>query len=74
MYSKVKTKDGYKKHFCMSCLQNFTTNEILNNHNKQYLLINKTQAVKYETGIIKFTNHKKKYLYQLKLMLIQNAC
>ena len=43
----------------MSCLQNFTTNEILNNYRKQYLLINETQAVKYETGTIKFRNFNK---------------
>ena len=43
----------------MSCLQNFTTKEILNNHRKRCLLINDTQAVKYETGIIKFKNYRK---------------
>ena len=50
MYSEVKTKNQHKKHFCMSCLQNFTTKEILNNHRERCLLINETQAVKYETG------------------------
>ena len=25
MHSEVKTKNQHKKHFCMSCLQNFTT-------------------------------------------------
>ena len=59
MYSEVKTKNQHKKHFCMSCLQNFTTKEILNNYRKQYLLINETQAVKYETGTIKFKNFNK---------------
>ena len=43
----------------MSCLQNFTTKEILNNHRERCLLINDTQAVKYETGIIKFKNYEK---------------
>ena len=38
---------------------NSTTKEILNNHRERCLLINKTQAVKYETGIIKFENHNK---------------
>ena len=28
MYSEVKTKNAHKKHFCLSCLQNFTTKEI----------------------------------------------
>ena len=50
MYSKTKHK--YRKHFCMACLQNFTTKEILNKHREQCLLINNTQAAKYETGII----------------------
>ena len=57
MFSRTKHKD--KKHYCMSCLQNFTTEEILSNHKKQCLLINGCQAVKYESGIIKFTNHNK---------------
>ena len=36
----------------MSCLQNFTTKEILNKHKEYCLSINGTQAVKYGTGII----------------------
>ena len=59
MYSEVKTKNAHKKHFCMSCLQNHTTIEILNNHRERCLLINESQAIKYETGIIKFKNHGK---------------
>ena len=43
----------------MSFLQNFSTEEILNNHRKQCLLINGCQAVNYESGIIKFTNYNK---------------
>ena len=57
MYSKTKHKD--RKHFCMSCLQNFTTKEILNNHKEGCSLINETEAVKYETGISKFKNFDK---------------
>ena len=57
MFSRTKHKD--KKHYCMSCLQNFTTEEILSNHKKQCLLINGCQAVNYESGIIKFTNYNK---------------
>ena len=33
MYSKTKHKD--RKHFCMSCLQKFTSKEVLNNHGKK---------------------------------------
>ena len=59
MYSEAKTKNQHKKHSCMSCLQNFTTKEILNNHRERCLSINYTQAVKYEMGIIKFRNYWK---------------
>ena len=37
MYSEVKTKNVHKKHFCMLCLQNFTTKEILNSHRKMFI-------------------------------------
>ena len=43
----------------MSCLQSFAKEEILNQHKKQYLLINGCQAVNYESGTIKFTNYNK---------------
>ena len=57
MFSKTKHID--KKHFCLSCLQNFSTKEILNNHRKRSLLIIGCQAVIYESRIIKFKNcHK----------------
>ena len=46
----------------MSCLQSFTTKEILINHRERCLLINETQADKYETGIIKFKNYEKQIL------------
>ena len=54
MHSKTKHKG--KKHFCMACLQNFTTKEILNSYRERCLLVNDAQAVKYETGTIKFKN------------------
>ena len=57
MFSRTKHKG--KKHYCMSCLQNFTTEEILSNRKKQRLLINGCQAVNYELGIIKVTNCNK---------------
>ena len=57
MFSRTNHKD--KKRYCMSCLQNFTTEEILSNHKKQCSLINGCQAVKYESGLIKFTNYDK---------------
>ena len=57
MYLKTKHKD--KKHFCMACLQNFTTKEILNNHRERCLSINGAQATIYEKGTIKFKNFDK---------------
>ena len=51
----------------MSCLQNFTTKEILNSHRQWCLLINETQAVKFETGIIKFKNYHKQIPIALKI-------
>ena len=58
MFQRTKHKD--KKHHCMSCLQSFTTEEILANHKTQCLLINGCQAVNYESGIIKVKNYEKK--------------
>ena len=66
-----RTKHKGKKHHCMSCLQRFTTKEILSNHKKQCLLINGCQAANYESGIITFTNYNKQIL--LKYMLTQSA-
>ena len=57
MFSRTKHKD--KKHHCMSCLQSFTTEEILSNHKKQCLLINGCQEVQYESETTKFTNYNK---------------
>ena len=45
----------------------FTTKEILNNHRERCLLINETQAVKYETGIIKFKNYDKQIPISFKI-------
>ena len=57
MFSRTKHKD--KKHHCMSCLQSFTTEEILSKQKKQFLLINGCQKVNYESQTIKLTNHNK---------------
>ena len=43
----------------MSCLQNFSTEEILNNHKERCLLINGVQVAIYEKGVIKFKNYEK---------------
>ena len=56
MYSSTKHKD--RKHYCMYYLQNFTRDEIFDSHKKQCLFINGTQAVSYESAIIKFKNYE----------------
>ena len=43
MYNK--TKHNCKKHFCIHCLQCFNTEEILNNHLENCLIINKKQNI-----------------------------
>ena len=51
----------------MSCLQNFTKEEILNQHKKQCLLINGCQTVNCESGTIKFENYNKQILILFKI-------
>ena len=60
MFSRTKHED--KKHYCMSCLQNFTTEEILSNHKKQCLLINGCQTIKCESRTTKITNYNKQII------------
>ena len=43
MYNQTKHKD--KKHFCMYCLQNFTTEKILKNHSEICMVFNGKQAI-----------------------------
>ena len=69
IFSKTKYKD--KKHFCMSCLQNFSTKEILNNHRKHCLLIKGCQAVNYESVITNLQIIINKYSFFLKHMLTE---
>ena len=60
MYNKTKHKQ--KKHFCMHCLQCFSSERVLTEHKDNCLVINGTQAVKMpEKGknILKFENYHK---------------
>ena len=57
--SQLKTKNKGKKHICFSCLQNFTREDVLNNHKKGCLEINGDQAAEYEEGITKFSDYEK---------------
>ena len=54
-----RTKNKNKKWFCKSCLQCFSSENILIKHKEICLSINGKQSVKLEEGIIKFENYLK---------------
>ena len=57
-----QTKHEHRKHFCMYCLQCFSSERVLNNHKKNCLSINGTQAIKIPDknyNILKFNNFHK---------------
>ena len=60
MYNQTKHKE--RKHFCMHCLQCFSSERVLNNHKDNCIQINGTQAVKMpdkDNNILKFNNFHK---------------
>ena len=60
MYKQTKHKA--RKHFCMYCLQCFSSDRVLNNHVENCIIVNGKQAIKMpEEGnnILAFKNHKK---------------
>ena len=59
MYDKTKHKG--RKHFCMYCLQGFSSERVLNNHKVDCIVINGEQAIKMpEPGSkIAFTNYRR---------------
>ena len=65
-----KTKNKNKKWFCRSCLQCFSSENVLIKHKENCLSIIGKQSVKLEKGIIKFENYFKQYQFLLKFMLI----
>ena len=57
-----QTKHEHRKHFCMHCLQCFSSEEVLNNHKNNCIQVNGTQAVKMPhkgNNILKFNNFHK---------------
>ena len=54
-----KTKNENKKWFCKSCLQCFSSENVLIKQKENCLSINGKQSVKLEEGIIKFQNYFK---------------
>ena len=65
MFNKTKNKN--KKHFCMLCLQCFSSENILVKHKENCLIINGEQRVKLNEGIIKFFNYFKKLPVSFKI-------
>ena len=51
-----KTKSKSKKYFCKSCLQCFSSKNVLTEHEEIFLSINGAQSVKLEKGTIEFKN------------------
>ena len=56
-----KTKNKNKKYFCKSCLQCFSSINVLTEHKEVCLSINGAKSVRFEKGIIEF----KKYFKQI---------
>ena len=55
-----KTKNKNKKYFCKSCLQCFSSKNVLTEHKEDCLSINGAQSVKLEKGATEFKNYFKK--------------
>ena len=61
-FMRQQTKHNEKKHFCMPCLQCFSSERILDNHKDNCIIINGEQAVKMpnkDNNILKFNNFHK---------------
>ena len=68
-----KTENKNKKWFCKSCLQCFSSENVLIKHKEDCLSINDAQSVNVEKGIIKFENYFKQLPVPFKIMLILNV-
>ena len=62
-----KTKNKNKKYFCKSCLQCFSSKNVLTKHKEVCLSINGAQSVRLEKGTIEFKNYFKKILAPFKI-------
>ena len=59
MYNQTKHKE--RKHFCMHCLQCFSSERVLTNHKENCIQVNGTQVIKMpnKNNILKFNNFHK---------------
>ena len=62
-----KTKNKNKKWFCKSCLQYFSSENVLIKHKENCLSVNGKQSVKLEEGMIKFENYFKQISVPFKI-------
>ena len=65
MFHKKKNKK--KKYFCKSCLQHFSSKNVLTGHKDVCLSINGVQSVRLKKGTIEFKNYFKQILVPLKI-------
>ena len=69
MFHKANNKNI--KYFCKSCLQCFSSKNVLNNHKEVSLSINGAQSVRLEKGTVVFKKLKKKKKYKFYLKFVQ---
>ena len=62
-----KTKNKNKKYFCKSCLQCFSSKNVLTKHKEVCLSINGAQSVRLEKGKIEFKNYFKQIPVSFKI-------
>ena len=68
MFHKANNKNI--KYFCKSCLQRFSSKNVLNNHKEVSLNVNGAQSVRLEKGTVVFKFFLKKYKFYLKFVQI----
>ena len=69
MFHKANNKNI--KYFCKSCLQCFSSKNVLNNHKEVSLSINGAQSVRLEKGTVVFKKLKRKKKYKFYLKFVQ---
>ena len=62
-----QTKNKNKKWFCKSCLQSFSSENVLIKHKQDCLSINGVQSIDVKEGIVKFENYSKQLLAPFKI-------
>ena len=67
MFHKTKTKNN--QYFCKSCLQCFSSKNVLTQHKEVCLSINGPQSVRFEKGTIEFKIISNKHQFHSKFML-----